>query len=51
MRNAFLKFLSLFLFLSISGIIGNAQNSAADDQLLQIMKKECDRKIKKHLFT
>ena len=43
MKNAFLKTLTLFLYFWISGILGFAQNSATDDQLLQIMKKECDR--------
>lgn len=43
MRNKFLKFLSFFLILSISGIVLNAQNSAAEDQLLQTLIKECDR--------
>lgn len=43
MRSNFLKFLALSLLFSVLGIVGYAQNSAAEDQLLQIMKKECDR--------
>ncbi|HPE39901.1 MAG TPA: metallopeptidase TldD-related protein [Bacteroidales bacterium] len=43
MRNIFFKVLFLLLYIGITGIELNAQNNNSNDQLLQILKMECDR--------